>query len=173
MTAGRWIVAAMLFSGCATLGPRTSGVDGPIEWKAVDLKLERKDQGSLWVYSFNLELRNTRDQPVTLAEMEYVIYQPGSGSYLGRRRGSWTVPPGGVLRMPLSSNLSCGRVEGNCTGTLMPIPLWRITFTGSTDSGAPVRSVVDLRLPADPQVAEPVTREPERPAASAPGMPAR
>jgi hypothetical protein len=63
MIVGRWIAAAI-----------------PIEWKAVDLKLERKDQGRVWVYSFNLELRNTQGQRVTFAEMEYVIYQPGSGS---------------------------------------------------------------------------------------------
>jgi hypothetical protein len=149
----RLLVTAFAFAaltGCATLGPRTSGADGLIEWKAVDLKLDRKDQGSAWVYSFILELRDTQGRRVTFTEMERQIYQPGTGSYMGRFRGSWVIPPAGNVRIPLSSSLRCGTVEGNCTGTLMPIPLWRITMTGTDEGGQPVRAVVDLRLPADP-----------------------
>jgi uncharacterized protein YceK len=54
MVCARWLVLAVvtMLAGCATLGPRTSGADGPIEWQAADLKLDRKDQSSPWVYSF-------------------------------------------------------------------------------------------------------------------------
>ena len=144
------VVVLVALSGCATLGPRTSGADGSIEWQAVDLKLGRKDLSSPWVYSFTLQLRDTQGRRVTFTEMERRIYQPGTGSYSGRFNGAWMIPVSGVLRIPMSSSLRCGGVEGNCSGTLMPIPLWQITLTGTAEGGQSVRAVVDLRLPADP-----------------------
>jgi hypothetical protein len=144
------LVLVLAAGGCATLGPRTSGADGPIEWKAVDLKLARENLGSPWVYSFMLQLQSTERQQVTFTEMEQYIYQPRTQPWSGRYRGQWIIPADGVLRLPLQSTLYCGHVEGNCAGTLMPIPLWRVTLTGSDDAGRNVRAVIDLRLPADP-----------------------
>jgi hypothetical protein len=145
-----FLVLVLAASGCATLGPRTSGADGPIEWRAVDLKLDRQDQSSSWVYSFVLELRDQQGRRLWFTEMERHIYQPGTGTGSSTVRSFWALPPGGVLRLPLQSSLRCGRAEGNCLGNLMPIPLWRITLTGTDADGRPVRTVVDLRLPADP-----------------------
>lgn len=145
-----WIVVAMLLAGCAMLGPRTSGVDGPIEWTAVDLKLDRKDQSSVWVYSFTLELRDTQSRRVTFTEMTRQIYQPGTGTGSSTHRGNWTIPAGNVLRIPMWSSLRCGSGEGTCSGTLVPTPLWKIALTGTDDASREVRAVIELRLPADP-----------------------
>jgi uncharacterized protein YceK len=144
------VVVLIAIQGCATLGSQTSGVDGPIEWRALDLKLDRKDLSSPWVYSFTLELRNTLTRRITFTEMERKLYQPGTGSHVATTKGQWVVPAGLTLRLPMWSSLRCGGVEGNCSGTLMPIPLWKITFTGTDESGQDVRAVIDLRLPADP-----------------------
>jgi hypothetical protein len=43
-----------------------------------------------------------------------------------------------------------GHVKGDCSGTLMPIPLWRVTLRGTDDAGRRVRTVIDVHLPADP-----------------------
>ncbi len=144
------VVVLIAIQGCATLGPQTSGVDEPIEWRALDLKLDRKDQSSPWVYSFTLELRNTLTRRMTFTEMERKLYQPGTGSNVATFKGQWVVPAGLTLRLPMSSSLRCASLAGNCSGTHMPIPLWKITFTGTDDSGQSVRVVIDLRLPADP-----------------------
>ena len=163
MVQGRWpvlIMVAMLV-GCATLGPQTSGVDSLIEWKAVDLKRDRKDQSSPWVYSFTLQLRDLQRRRVTFTEMERHLYQPGTGTSSGTHRGTWTIPAGGVLRIPMWSSLRCGSGEGTCLGTLMPIPLWRIILAGTDDAGRPVRAVIDLRLPADPPAPETAPELPE------------
>jgi uncharacterized protein YceK len=184
MVCARWLVLAVvtMLAGCATLGPRTSGADGPIEWQAADLELDRKDQSSPWVYSFTLELRDTQGRRVTFTEMTRQLYQPGTGSASGTSRGTWTIPARGVLRIPMWSSLRCGSGEATCSGTLMPIPLWKITLTGADDNAHPVRAVIDLRLPADPpsgpaQIPSPTpfaTAAPRPPAspATAPARPA-
>lgn len=152
MACKQWlaVVAVLVFSGCATLGPRTEGVDGPIEWKAIDLKLDRKDLSSPWVYSFLLRLRHAQDRRVTFTEMEALIYQPGVGTSSITHKRQWVIPAGGQVRIPLQSSLRCRGVEGACLGTNVPNPLWKITLTGTDDTGRAVRAVVDLQLPADP-----------------------
>jgi hypothetical protein len=136
--------------GCATLGPRTSGVDELIEWKATDLKLDRKDQSSPWIYSFILQLRDLQQRRVTFTEIRRELYQPGTGSYSDVLRGSWTIPARGQLQLPMWSSLRCHGLGEGCTVSQVPIPLWRITLTGTDDAGRDVRAVVELRLPADP-----------------------
>ena len=157
MVGARWLVLAVvtILAGCATLGPRTSGVDGPFEWQAVDLKLDRKDLSSPWVYAFTLEVRDTQGRSVTFTEMARQLYQPGTGSASGTQKGTWTIPAGGVLRIPMWSSLRCGGVEGNCSGTLVPVPLWKITLTGTDAASREVRAIIDLRLPADPRAGPP------------------
>lgn len=154
---GLLVVAVVLvaLSGCATLGPRTSGVDGPIEWRAVDLKLDRKDQSSPWVYSFTLEVRDTQGRRVTFTEMTRQLYQPGTVAASGTYRGSWTIPAGDVLRISPWSSLRCGPGEATCSGTLVPTPLWKITLTGTDAASREVRAIIDLRLPADPPAGPP------------------
>jgi hypothetical protein len=156
MVCRRWIaVAVVLLAGCATLGPRTSGIDGSIEWEAVDLKLARKDQSSPWIYSFTLALRDSQRRRVTFTEMERYIYQPGTVAGSASTRGTWTIPVGGHLRIPMWSMVRCMGLGEGCVESTVPIPLWQITLIGTDDAGRPVRAVVDLRLPADPPMAGP------------------
>lgn len=144
------IALAVVVSSCATLGPRTSGVDNLIEWQAVDLKLDRKDLSSPWVYSFTLQLRDLQRRRVAFTEMERHLYQPGTGTSSGTDKGAWTIPAGGQLRIPMWSSLRCQGLGEGCAGSTVPIPLWKITLSGTDDAGRSVRTVINLRLPADP-----------------------
>ena len=145
----RALVAALVltaWSGCASPGSRTAGVDSLIEWQAVDHRLDRKDLDSPWVYSFALQLRDTQGRRVTYTAIERHLYQPGVGTSSATVTGTWVIPAGGgVLRLPVWSSLRCGTGQGNCSGDLVPVPLWRITLTGVNDAGRHVRTVVDQR----------------------------
>jgi len=142
-----WLIALVLAasSGCATPGVYTTGVDSVIEWQAVDHKLDRKDLDSPWVYSFALQLRDTRGRRVTYTTMERHLYQPGMGTWSATVTGTWVIPAGGgVLRLPVWSSLRCA---SRCPDDRVIVPLWRITLTGVNDAGRRVRTVVTRRPP--------------------------
>jgi hypothetical protein len=145
------IGASVVLLGCAAFGPRIQGQTEVVAWQATDLKLEQRDgRGqSLWYYSFELLVQETRGRALTFSEIETTVYQPGTGSSLQRYPGSWTLGARDQFRIPLQSTLYC-HPGSTCFGPNVPIPLWRIVMQGRDEQGAPVRAVIDLSLLADP-----------------------
>jgi hypothetical protein len=138
----------VLLPGCAALAPRIEGTTDIVAWQATDLSLERRATG--WYYTFNLLVREVRGTDLTFNEIETIIYQPGINPYKARYRGEWRLEAKDQFRIPLLATMSCHQVVPNCTGTNVPIPLWRITMSGTDGHGEPVKTVIDLTLPADP-----------------------
>jgi hypothetical protein len=146
------VLAAILVSGCASLGPRVQGETELVAWEATDLKLEQRDLGGrkLWYYSFQLLIRETRGTAITFTEIETIIYQPGTGSGQARYRGSWKLDAHDRFRIPLHSTLACHFSYDSCSGTNVPIPLWHIVMRGTDARGQALRTTIDISLPADP-----------------------
>lgn len=147
------LTALLLGTACATLGPRIEGRSDPVAWQATDLTLAQRPVGggSLWLYSFELLVREVGGVGLTFNEIETVIYQPGTTAWSARYRGSWRLDAGDQFRIPLQSTLSCPPTAGGmCSGANVPIPLWRIRMSGTDDRGQPSAVVIDLSLPADP-----------------------
>ena len=141
-----------LLSGCASLGPKVQGETEAISWKATDMKLELRptSNGNQYFYTFNLVVRESHGHTLKFNEIVTTIYQPGVGPWTGKYRGDWTLAPREAFRVPLQSTISCLSTTPNCLGTNVPVPLWRITMTGTDDQARPVKAVMDLSLPADP-----------------------
>jgi hypothetical protein len=143
----------LLVSACATLVPRVEGRNEIVAWQATDMALapETVNDRTQWYYTFELIVRELRGTAVTFNEIETTIYQPGTTSWTGRYRGTWRLDANDQFRIPLVSTLSCHPTGGGmCTGTMVPIPLWRIHMTGTDERGQPAGVVIDLTLPADP-----------------------
>ena len=134
------------------LQPLTEGSAAGLAWHTADVTLGRKtlDVRSWWEYSFSLVVKETRGTALTFNEIKTTAYQPGISPWSATYRGVWQLPANDAFRIPLSVSLACPHGAPNCTGTNVPIPLWRITMTGRTVGGEPVRYVIDLRMPADP-----------------------
>jgi hypothetical protein len=137
---------------CATLGPRLEGRSEIVAWEATDLALERKTFGSrsAWVYSFELLVRELRGTGLTFTEIETQTYQPGIIPGMARYRGSWRLGLLDEFRIPLEASLTCHPSADSCSGTNVPIPLWRIQMTGRDDRDRAVTVVIDITLPPDP-----------------------
>ena len=150
LLAGFIILAS--FGGCAALGPKVQGETEAVSWKATDMRLELRPVrgGNQFFYTFNLIVREARGSALTFNEIVTTLYQPGTGPWTGTYRGEWKLGPREAFRVPLQSTLSCLSTTPNCTGTNVPIPLWRITMTGTDGQAKPVKAVMDLSLPADP-----------------------
>lgn len=139
----------LLLSGCAALGPKVQGETEAVSWKATDMRLELRP-GNRYFYTFNLVVREMRGATLRFNEIVTTIYQPGLGPWTGTYRGDWKLGPREAFRLPLQSTISCVSAVPNCQGTNVPVPLWRITMTGTDDKAQPVKAVIDLTLPADP-----------------------
>jgi hypothetical protein len=147
------VCAVVVFLGaCASLGPKVQGENGAVSWKATDMKLELRPAqgGPRYFYTFNLIVQERQGARLTFNEIVTTLYQPGTGPWTGTYRGAWKLGPHEAFRLPLQSTLSCLSTTPNCTGTNVPIPLWRITMSGTDDKAQPVKAVIDLSLPADP-----------------------
>lgn len=142
----------MLLCGCASLGTRVQGETEVLSWKATDMRLELRPTGSgnRYFYTFNLVVRESRGTALRFNEIVTTIYQPGIGPWTGKYHGDWRLGPREAFRVPLQSTISCLSTTPNCLGTNVPVPLWRITLTGTDDKAQPVKAVIDLSLPADP-----------------------
>ena len=151
-SASIFLCALVLLSGCASLGPKVQGETEAVSWKATDMKLELRptSNGNRYFYTFNLVVRETRGSTIKFNEIVTTIYQPGVGPWTGTYQGDWPLGPREAFRVPLQSTISCLSTTPNCLGTNVPVPLWRITMTGTDDQARPVKAVMDLSLPADP-----------------------
>ena len=149
----RLALLALFLPSCAALGPKTQGQTEAVSWKATDLRLERRPVPSginQWFYTFNLIVHESRGTKLTFSEIKTTIYQPGIGPWTGTYQGSWPLAAGDEFRIPLQSTISCPGNSTSCLGTNVPIPLWRITLTGSDANARPVKTIIDVTLPADP-----------------------
>jgi hypothetical protein len=150
----RALIAFLLFSlsACASLRPLTEGSAPGLAWHTADVALERKtsDTRSWWEYSFSLVVQETQGTALTFNEVKTTVYQPGLNPWSPTYRGVWELPANASFRIPLSVGVGCLHGVPNCTGSNVPIPLWRITMIGRTAGGEPIRYVIDLRMPADP-----------------------
>jgi hypothetical protein len=145
-------LASLLLPACAALGTRTEGQAEAVSWRATDLRLERRPSANginQWFYTFNLVVHESRGTSLTFEDIVMTIYQPGVGPWTGRYKGSWPLAAGDEFRIPLQSTISCASGY-SCLGTNVPTPLWRITLSGKDGEARPVKSVIDITLPADP-----------------------
>ena len=159
-------VLALLLPSCAALGPRLQGQTEAVSWKATDLRLERRPVANgtnQWFYTFNLIVHEARGTSLTFDQIVTTIYQPGVGPWTGTYQGSWPLAAGDEFRVPLQSTISCQGLATGCMGPNVPIPLWRVTLTGTDGNARPVKSVIDISLPADPPVAPADTSQSVRP----------
>ena len=142
----------VLLCSCASLGPRVQGETEVLSWKATDMRLELRpvQGGNRYFYTFNLVVRETRGTALRFNEIVTTIYQPGIGPWTGKYQGDWRLAPREAFRVPLQSTINCLSTTPNCLGTNVPVPLWRITMTGTDDKAQPIKAVIDLSLPADP-----------------------
>jgi hypothetical protein len=71
---------AILLNGCASLGPRTEGVTGPIAWRVTDLRAETREiKGQLFEgRAFTLVVRNVSAETITFTRMDERRFQPRS-----------------------------------------------------------------------------------------------
>lgn len=140
---------ALLMGSCASVGVRTEGVSGPVEWRATDLAVSLLATRN--VYTFTLILKETRGVGITFTQAESRCYQPGaSPSALYRSTGLWTLRSRGELRFPLSSYIYCSG-GGMCRSwEVTNAPLCNIALSGLDDDGNPVQIAIELTLPANP-----------------------
>ena len=151
------LLLGMVVAGCAPLGIRTEGVSGPIAWRATDLKIRAVGEASGFIgravqeaYSFTLVLKESQGTAITFTNMAATFsvataVLPGSFEQTGR----WELRPYGELRWPLETSYSCTSID--CVNPGVIAPVWHITLTGTDDRSQPVRVVIDLRLPSNPE----------------------
>ena len=157
---GRWswrravglaLVGSLLLVGCVPGGVRTSGVSGPVDWRATDFVASTEAFGAQG-YTFTLLLRETQGREVTFTQVDGILYNAtDSRPVHWQRTGQWRLPAHGELSIPLGSRRSCPSAPCWDSGPSLE-PMWRLTLTGADQGGQPVRLVLDLRFPAIPNV---------------------
>ena len=150
------LLLGVVVTGCASLGVRTEGVSGPITWRATDLKIQAVGEAPGFVgkaqqevYSFTLVLQETQGTAITFTKMAYTLYSsPTLLPYASETTGRWVLGPRRELRWPFSSTFYCPSHDCNAPGFIAP--RYHIILTGTGSQGEPVRVVIDLWLPDNP-----------------------
>lgn len=152
------LLLGVVVTGCASLGVRTEGVSGPIAWRATDLKVQAVGEAPGFigvgraaqeVYSFTLVLQETQGTAITFTKVAYTIDSgPALLPFSSEQPGHWELRPYRELRWPLSSSYHCP--ASDCMNPGAVAPVWHIILTGTDDKGRPVRAVIDLKLPYNP-----------------------
>ena len=154
------LLLGVVVTGCAALGVRTEGISGPIAWRATDLKVQAVGEAPGFVgrtqkevYSFTLVLQETQGTAITFTKMAYTLYSsPTLLPYASEATGRWVLGPRRALRWPFSSTFSCPSHDCNEPGFIAP--RYHIILTGTDSQDQPVRVVIDLRLPENPDTME-------------------
>jgi hypothetical protein len=139
---------ALLFAGCASLGIRTEGKSGPVEWRVVNIatvtrEIEgRQIQGQAWT----VVIKNVSDRTVTFTTFEEIRYQPQTNPGVRQWNGNWVLRPGADWNSDRFSYLVCNSGHG-CTDSGSTHKLVRINLTGKDDQGRPVEAHLDITLP--------------------------
>jgi hypothetical protein len=141
----------MWLAGCVPGGVRTSGVSGPVDWRATDFVATTEAFGAQG-YTFTLRLRETQGRELTFTRVDGVLYNAtDSRPVHWQTTGQWRLPAQGELTIPLGSHRYCPSAPCWDSGPSLE-PLWRLTLRGTDQGGQPVRLVVDLRFPPIPNV---------------------
>lgn len=139
------LILGTVLTSCASLGVRTEGTSGPIAWHVTELKLE-DDRGA---YSFTLVLKETQGIPLTFTYRKDTIHAvditflQSFDQALGLR-----LKPHEERRLPLSVSWGC--LAGNCFKPRNVSPRWTINLTGIDDQGNPIKAIINIALPPNP-----------------------
>ena len=149
------ILLGVVIASCgAYWRAHTEGTSGPITWYVTDVKSESNAGDNSHSYAFTLILRETQGSPITFTTMTYTIYS-GTATHEKSQgqtqEGRWKLQPHGQWRVPFRYAITCPEL-GGCVKieawTLAPI--YHIILTGTDGQDKPVRVVIDMRLPPDP-----------------------
>ena len=148
---GLVLMWGLLLAGCTTLGVRTSGVSGPVEWRTTDFEWHADGIGEQ-VYTFTLLLRDTQGRDITFTHLDAVLHNAAESlPAYWQRTGQWRLPAYGEVPIPLGSRRSCPYDQCMYSGPGL-VPVWQLTLRGTDQGGQPVRLVLDMRFPAIPNV---------------------
>jgi len=132
--------AVVLLAGCASV--RLEGRAGPIEWRAVDLTVQRTSAtGNVQnTYAFTLVLSERNGRALTIRRVETEVIQAGTTpGNPGGVRGPWLLATDGELRFQLSNHVSDGATAN--------WPAWTVRVIYEDELGQPVSTTFDLALP--------------------------
>ena|SRR5207249_3190825 len=161
LRASRFVALLSIVSavgGCATLGPRTEGVSGPIAWQVADLAVSTREINGRPVdgRAFTLVIKNVSAETVTFTQFDETRYQPGTAPGSTSRAGRWILAPGQEWRVPRFYSLVCS--FDRCTDTTLAQPMFRIRLRGEKQQGGTVDATLDITLPAQGMGRPPVMR---------------
>ena len=150
------LILGAALTGCASLGVRTEGTSGPIAWHVTDLKKSesvlgpREVQGeSRGTYSFTLVLKETQGILITFTYRKDTTHAVGVTVLKSVEQAiSLRFKPHEERRFPLSFSWGCA--AGDCLPARSVAPIWTIDLTGMDDQGNPVKAIINIKLPLDP-----------------------
>ena len=152
------LLPALVIAGCVSLGIQTEGVSGPLAWRATDCQVQAVtgDTGVIMgregrdVYACTLILHDTQGAAITFTQLAATMTATASLAPVAMEQDiQWRLRPHGTLRRPLSSTYQC--TGGECINPGPIAPVWHLRLTGVDDQGQPVRVVIHVRLPANPE----------------------
>ena len=144
----RLLGVILLFAGCASLGVKTQGTSGPINWHVDNIDVvTREIQGKPYTgQAFTVVLKNVSDRTVTFTRYEETRYAPGVNPLMQSYSGQWILRPDQEWKLDRFAYLSCG-YGGGCVGGGNSNNMSRFIFTGQDDQGQPVKAQLDMTLP--------------------------
>ncbi len=143
-----FMVAAFVAS-CATYGTRTEGVSGPLAWHLTDLKLTQERTHG--VYAFTLVLKENQGKTLTFRHSHNRIISGDIGQLSESDQDiSLRLQLHSIQHFPLTYTFQC--FGGDCTAHEFYniAPRWILTLTGEEADGTPVKAVIQMKLPANP-----------------------
>lgn len=150
---------SILLGGCASLGPRTEGVSGPIVWRITDLRVEAREINgqSFAGRAFTLVLKNIGPQIITITTMDEYRFQHRTNGRVSTSTGRWLLKPGQDWEIPKFYYTVCN-FQGGCTDGPASQPMFRIRLTGVNDEDRPVNETINIVLPAEGMGRSPIKR---------------
>src|SRR2546425_7960947 len=137
--------ALITAGGCAALGVRTEGTNGPFAWRITDLTVETREINGQPVdgRAFTLVVKNVSAETLTLTKMDEKRYQPGAAPGSSSYTGTWVLRPGAEWKIPRFYSLRCRYLSG-CSDSTLAQPMFRIRFTGVDDQNRPLDATLDI-----------------------------
>jgi hypothetical protein len=146
-----FLLLGMMIAGCASLGVRTEGTSGPIAWHVTDLKSASVPRDAPGTYSFTLVLKETQGTPITFTYRKDTIYASNITVLNSEDRTiNLRFRPHEERRFPLTFSWSCAGGIGDCRDPGSVAPMWTINLTGTDEKGNPVKAVINIKLPHNP-----------------------
>jgi hypothetical protein len=148
----RLLFLGMMIAGCASLGVRTEGTSGPIAWHVTDLKSAAGPRDVLGTYSFTLVLKETQGMPLTFTYRKDTISASNLTVLNSEDQAiNLRFRPHEERRFPLTFSWDCAGGMGDCIDPGSVAPRWTITLTGTDEKGTPVKAVINIALPPNPE----------------------